>query len=118
MHASGLFFLRHTPHPCRQAADGAPGVLLPLCERDGPIVRHITAVWMGQAACDWLAQHTGRLHAGTALALQLSHLRAHGGEIHAHVQTCALAPARWPSRRAGQPAAPATHAHPVAHHPV
>ena len=99
-------------------------MLLPLCERDGPIVRHITAVWMGQAACDWLAQHTGRLHAGTALALQLSNLRAHGGEIHAHVQTCALAPARWPSRRAGQPAAPQpmhtrwpttrlTHRHPM-----
>lgn len=94
MDAQGLFFLR-APVCTAMTADRTPVLLLALYEREGLELQRLVAVWGGADAQAFYAAH-GHIKAGTALRLQLRHLRCLHNEIHAHVTACALAPERWP----------------------
>lgn len=97
MIASGLFFLRaYASHAI--ARDGQSVLLLPLCEREG-LDRHcMVALWSGPEALAFFYAHGGQLKAGTALQLELRHLRVINNQIHAHVTACQIAPQRWPGK--------------------
>ena len=98
MQASGLFFLRAYVSSA-VTSSGKNVLLLPLCEREGLEHHRVTAYWSGPEALRFFEAHTGQLKAGTALQLELRHLRVVNNEIHAHVIACQIAPQRWPCGR-------------------
>ena len=93
MNASGLFFLRQSA--CSAVTSGGErSVILPLCERAGRQVRHVTALWTGPIAAQFFDAHGPALRAGRALSIELMNLRVHHTEIMGDVLTCELAPDR------------------------
>ncbi len=92
--ASGVLFLRSPPYTAKLPT-GRPQYLLPLLERRGLGVQHVTAIWQGDEAEAFMAAHGDTLRAGRPLSLSFSRLSCHNNELHGVVHSCALAPQRW-----------------------
>lgn len=101
--ATGLVFLGKTRPIASTTASGEFQLVLLVMDDIGPLQREPwRVVWVGEQARAWWHLHADGAVAGTPLQAHLTHLRAHDAsrygrpEIHAHVQSLALAPRRAP----------------------
>jgi hypothetical protein len=95
--AQGVLFLRAAPYFSRTSA-GAEQYTMPMLERRGTGVQHITCIWSGAEARSFVQANAGALRAGKALSVTLRKLFCHNNELHAVIYTASLAPDRWEQR--------------------
>ena len=82
------------------SSDGEHQYILKLLQRNGVASTLWTLIWMGDEADAFMRLHRSECKAGKALALTFYDPVPHRNEQYGFVQTCALAPDRWPARRA------------------
>ena len=114
MQTGGIFFLRGAPARfIVRVGDTTGGYAwrLSLGEREsGRGTFPFSATWQGEEADRFMAQHPG-LKAGDCLQLALVRPRARGDELVWRIESCSIAPPRWPSSAATRCAAVETAAH-------
>lgn len=96
--AQGTLFLRGAVYRALTSA-GETQYTLPLLERRGAGVQHVTALWTGAVASSFMAAHGDALKPGKALEITFERIFAHNNEIHGVIYSATLAPDRWQSSR-------------------
>lgn len=109
--AMGTLFVAGPVYQQRTSGDELQYVL-PMVQRDGAGVMSVTAIWLGAAADSFMRLHRPACKPGKALDVTFSRLFCHKNELHGIVQTCSLAPDRWPERRADPNFQPTEVSHP------
>ena len=97
----GTLFVSGPIYEQRTSA-GEMQYVLPLVQRDGAGVMTVVGIWLGAAADSFMHLHRAVVKPGRALDITFNRLFVHGNEIHGVVETCVLAPDRWPARGDGQ----------------
>jgi hypothetical protein len=100
MHATGMLFLNRTKPIANTLPDGRFQLMLFALDRIAPHqVEPWVLIWVGNAAQAFWLEHRAALLPGTALQVHSQRVRSFvvrgcAPEIHAHVQSLQLAPAR------------------------